>query len=352
MELGLVLGDGIGPEIVPPTVRILEAAIAEADAETIRWVELATGRRALAESGTTLPEETRQALTGLPGWVMGPHDSSSYPEPWRSRLSPHGFLRQDLELFANIRPVRCMPGVRGVVDDMDLVFVRENTEGFYSDRAMHAGTGEFMPTPDIALSIGVFTRRRAEQIARTACELAALRRGRVTVVHKAHVLGRTMGLYLDVAREVAETYPDIELDEVHVDASTVHLVRNPGRFDVLITENMHGDILSDLAGELAGALGMAPSLNAGEHQAMAQAAHGSAPDIAGQGVANPVGMILSGAMLLQWLSGRGYGPALAAAAGLVRDAVERALADGHGTRDLGRDDTTASFTDAIVARIG
>lgn len=364
--LGLVTGDGIGPEIVPATVSVVDAAVARAGGDPIEWLELPTGRRALAEHGTTLPDHTRETLATLPGWVMGPHDSASYPEPWRSRLSPHGALRQGLELFANIRPVRCLPGVPGIARDMDLVFARENTEGFYSDRAMLAGSGEVMPTRDVALSIGVFTRRRAEQIAHVACALAMQRRGRVTVVHKAHVLGLTMGLYLDVAREVAATYPDVELDEVHVDAATVHLVRDPSRFDVLITENMHGDILSDLAGELAGALGMSPSLNAGEHRAMAQAAHGSAPDIAGRGVANPVGLMLSAAMLLEWLAARGphgslpHGSlpeggspegGLADAATLLRTGIERALADGRGTRDLGRDDSTASFTQAVVERI-
>jgi 3-isopropylmalate dehydrogenase len=161
-----------------------------------------------------------------------------------------------------------------------------------------------------------------------------------------------MGLYLRVAREVVARYPDVTLDEVHVDAATVHLVRDPGRFDVLITENMHGDILSDLAGELAGALGMSPSLNASERQAMAQAAHGSAPDIAGKGIANPVGLMLSAGMLLQWLAAHQHGEDYARAATLLRAAVEKALRDGRGTPDLGRKDSTASFTSAVVERLG
>ncbi|MDD9207415.1 isocitrate/isopropylmalate family dehydrogenase [Georgenia sp. 10Sc9-8] len=350
-RLGLLRGDGIGPEIVPATVTVIEAAVAAAGCEPIEWVDLPTGWAGLEEAGTTLPERTHTALAELPGWVTGPHDSSAYPQPWRSRLSPHGDLRQRFELYANIRPVRNLPGVRGVVDGMDLAFARENTEGFYSDRAVVAGTGEMMPTADVALSTGIFTRRRATQIAHAACALARQRRGRVTVVHKAHVLGLTMGLYLDVAREVAASYPDVTLDEVHVDAATVHLVRNPGRFDVLMTENMHGDILSDLAGELAGALGLSPSLNAGDDKAMAQAAHGSAPDIAGQGIANPTGLILSAELLLRWLEDHGHGEGLARAADHVRDGVERALREGRGTRDLGGQDSTGSFAQAVADAI-
>lgn len=350
-RLGLLHGDGIGPEIVPATVQVVEAAVAAAGCEPIAWVALPSGRSGLEEAGTTLPEHTHRTLAGLPGWITGPHDSSAYPEPWRSRLSPHGDLRQRFELYANIRPVRALPGVPPVVKGIDLAFARENTEGFYSDRAVVAGSGEVMPTKDVALNIGVFTRRRATQIAHAACRLARQRRGRVTVVHKAHVLGLTMGLYLDVSREVAAGYPDVELDEVHVDAATVHLVRDPQRFDVLLTENMHGDILSDLAGELAGSLGMSPSLNAGDDKAMAQAAHGSAPDIAGQGIANPIGLILSAELLLRWLDENGHGAGLAAAADLVRSGVEEALRAGRGTRDLGRADTTAAFADAVTERI-
>ncbi|TDE07439.1 isocitrate/isopropylmalate dehydrogenase family protein [Jiangella asiatica] len=350
-RLGLLHGDGIGPEIVPATVLVVEAAVAAAGCAPIEWIELPTGWRGLEEADSTLPEHTHRTLAELPGWITGPHDSSAYPQPWRGRLSPHGALRQRFELYANLRPVRVLPGVKPVVEGIDVAFARENTEGFYSDRAVVAGTGEVMPTADVALNIGVFTRRRATQIAHAACRLARQRRGRVTVVHKAHVLALTMGLYLDVAREVAATYPDVVLDEVHVDAATVHLVRDPGRFDVLLTENMHGDILSDLAGELAGALGMSPSLNAGDDKAMAQAAHGSAPDIAGRGVANPIGLMLSAELLLRWLDDNGHGEGLAAAADLLRGGVEERLAAGRGTPDLRGPDTTAGFAEAVAARI-
>ena len=350
-KLGLLMGDGIGPEIVPATVRVVDTAVEKAGCRAIDWVPLSTGWKGIEEAGSTLPERTHQTLAELPGWVTGPHDSSAYPEPHVSQLSPHGDLRQRFGLYANIRPVRNLPGVRSVVTGIDIAFARENTEGFYSDRAVYAGTGEVMPTKDVALNIGVFTRRRATEIAHAACRLAMQRRKKVTMVHKAHVLRLTMGLYRDVAREVAAGYPGIEFDEVHVDAATVHLVRNPSRFDVLITENMHGDILSDLAGELAGALGLSPSLNHSDDKAMAQAAHGSAPDIAGQGIANPTGLILSAELLLRWLDDNGHGSGLSSAADLVRLGVETALAQGRATRDLGGTLGTAEFTDAVIAGI-
>ena len=227
----------------------------------------------------------------------------AYPEPQRSQLNPSGALRKHFDLYANVRPARAFG--RAVVPDADLVIVRENTEGFYADRNTFAGTGEFMPTPDVAVTMGIITRAAVERIAVTAFELAQRRRKHLTIVHKANVLRLTMGLFRDVCREVGERYPDVVVDDFHIDAMTVHLVRRGGDFDVLVAENMFGDILSDLTGELAGSLGIAPSLNSSDTRAMAQAAHGSAPDIAGRDLANPIAMILSSAMLLDWLASRG-----------------------------------------------
>lgn len=350
-RFGVLAGDGIGPEIVPPTQRAMEAAAAMVGAPAIEWVELPSGFAGLEAAGDTLPAETHAALGALDAWVVGPHHSSGYPEPWVRRLSPHARLRREYELFANLRPARNIPGVPAVTSGMDLVIVRENSEGFYADNAMHEGSGQFMPTSDVALSVAVFSDRAGRRIAHQAFQLAKQRRGKVTVVHKA-LLKSSLGRYLRAACEVAADYPGIELDEVHIDACTVHLVRDPSRFDVLLTENMHGDILSDLAGELAGALGMAPSLNAGTDRAMAQAAHGCAPDIAGRGIANPVGMMLSGALLLRWLGSRAGTEAFGSAGDVLERTVFGALAEGRGTRDLRRDDDTASFSEAVLAMIG
>ena len=229
--------------------------------------------------------------------------------------------------------------------------VRENTEGFYADRNTFAGTGEFMPTPDVAIAHGVFTRPAIRRIAVAAFELAGRRRKRLTIVHKANVLRLTSGLFLEVCRDVARDHPDVVVDDLHIDACTVHLLRRGAEFDVVVTENMFGDILSDLTGELAGSLGIAPSLNASDTRAMAQAAHGSAPDIAGRDVANPIAMILSTAMLLEWLGDRHGEPRLTDAGRRMRDAVAATVGRGTSPRDLGGSATTTGFTAAVVAEL-
>lgn len=285
-RLGLLLGDGIGPEIVPAARLCVDAAIAASGAPAVEWAEFPLGADAIRTHGTPVPDETLAGLDTVDAWLLGPHDSVSYPEPHRSRLNPSGTLRKHFDLFANIRPARVFAGAASVVDDADLVIVRENTEGFYADRNTFAGTGEFMPTPDVAIAHGIVTRVASERIAREAFELAMRRRKHVTIVHKANVLMLTTGLFRDACRSVAKDYPEVTVDDFHIDAMTVHLVRRAKDFDVIVTENMFGDILSDLTGALAGSLGIAPSVNSSATHAMAQAAHGSAPDIAGRDIAN------------------------------------------------------------------
>jgi 3-isopropylmalate dehydrogenase len=217
---------------------------------------------------------------------------------------------------------------------------------------MHVGAGEFMPTPDIALAVGVFTRAAMQRIARAAFALARRRRGKVTAVHKANVLKLSYGLFLECCYDEAARNPDIEIDAYHIDAMTAHLLRRPGDFDVIVTTNMFGDILSDLAAELTGSLGLAGALNAGNSHAMAQATHGSAPDIAGKGIANPTGEVLSTALLLRWLGERREDPAALA----VADGMERAVAsalevEAARTPDLGGTATTREFTAAVIGRL-
>jgi 3-isopropylmalate dehydrogenase len=346
-RLGVMLGDGIGPEIVPASVRVVDAALAAAGAEPVDWQELPLGASAIDEHGSAVPRATLEALAGLDGWLLGPHDSAAYPEPSRSQLNPSGAIRKHFDLYANVRPARGLEGGTAIAPDTDLVIVRENTEGFYADRNTYAGTGEFMPTADVAICLGVFTRPAVERIARTAFELARRRRHRVTIVHKANVLQLSSGLFKRVCLEVAEAYPDVQVDDFHIDAMTVHLLRRAADFDVVVAENMFGDILSDMAGELAGSLGIAPSINASDDRCMAQASHGSAPDIAGKGLANPVAMMLSAGMLLDWL-----GDAAAADAAVrVEAGVRAAVRGGVSTRDLGGRASTDEFTAAVVERI-
>ncbi len=350
-RLGVMLGDGIGPEIVPASVRVVDAALAAVGADPVAWHELPLGASAIEEHGSAIPDATMAALGELDGWLLGPHDSAAYPEPFRSQLNPSGAIRKHYDLYANVRPARSFEGGAAMAPDTDLVIVRENTQGFYADRSTYAGTGEYMPSPDVAVAMGIFTRPAIERIARTAFELARRRGKKLTIVHKANVLRLSSGLFKKVCLEVAADYPDVAVDDFHIDAMTVHLLRRASSFDVVVAENMFGDILSDMAGELAGSLGIAPSINASDDRCMAQAAHGSAPDIAGQGLANPIAMILSSGMLLDWLGTRHGDQRLVDAAERVEDGVRAAVRGGVSTRDLGGSASTTEFTDAVVAAI-
>jgi 3-isopropylmalate dehydrogenase len=350
-RLGVLKGDGIGPEIVEATLKVLEAAQRQNARLAFEWVPLPMGWEAIRATGSALPESAIETLKSCDAWILGPHDSVSYPSALREALNPSGELRRRFDLFANIRPARAYPGLKAVCPRMDLVIARENTEGFYADRNMAWGIGEFMPTPDVALAIGKITRQASERIARTAFALARKRRRKVAIVHKANVLRKTFGLFLDVCRGVGAEFPEVAVEDYHIDAMTAHLVRRGADFDVIVTENMFGDILSDLTGELSGSLGMAPSINASATQAMAQASHGSAPDIAGKGIANPVGMILSAAMLLAWLGDGREDPAAGEAGQAIERAVSTVLEKGPRTRDLGGTASTKEFTSALVQHL-
>ena len=309
------------------------------------------GASALEEHRSHTPETTLKALDDLDGWLLGPHDSAAYPEPYRSQLNPAGTIRKHFDLYANIRPAKSFEGGKAVVEGTDLVIARENTEGFYADRNTFRGTGEMMPTPDVAIMHGIITRAATERIARSAFELATRRRNKVTIVHKANVLEDDDRAVPRRLPRGGRRLPGREVDDFHIDAMTVHLVRRADDFDVIVTENMFGDILSDLAGEIAGSLGIAPSLNSSDTHAMAQAAHGSAPDIAGQDLANPIAMNLSSAMLLEWLAARHDDARLTDAARRIEDGIAATVRGGTSTRDLGGSATCSEFTAAVVRTI-
>lgn len=351
-RLGLLTGDGIGPEIVPVAAACVDAALRAVGGQTISWSEQPIGRSAIESHDTAVPAPTLEALEELDGWILGPHDSASYPPPHNTLLNPSGLIRKHFGLFANIRPAKASPGTNAISPGIDLVIVRENSEGFYADRNTFHGSGEFMPVPGVAIVHGIITERATERIAIAAFELARRRRRHVTIVHKANVLPTAMGLFLETCRRVGALYPDVATDDVHIDAMAARLVRHAAEFDVIVTENMLGDILSDLTGELAGSLGIAASLNYSHDHAMAQASHGSAPDIAGRGSANPIAMILSAAMLLEWLAGTHSDRHLNRAAKLIGDSVESTVAAGITTVDLGGHATTSQFSRAVLAAIG
>jgi 3-isopropylmalate dehydrogenase len=344
-------GDGIGPEITAATLDVLTAA----DEQCGLGLEFETrdiGLKSLAESGTTLPDAVMQRIRQVDGVLLGPVSHYDYPARSEGGINPSAELRTAFKLYANVRPCRSRADLTILRQPMDLVIVRENTEGFYSDRNMFAGTGEFMPDPDLALSVRKVSAPACRAVAQAAFELAQGRRKKVTAVHKANVVKLSDGLFLREVRKVATEFPDVELEELIVDATAALLIRRPQQFDVVVTTNMFGDILSDEASELSGSLGLGGSINAGDGICVAQAQHGSAPDIAGQGVANPTSLILSAAMLLDWRGRRDGNPALVEAAELITRAVDSVLDDpATRTRDIGGTLGTAAFAEAVRANL-
>src|SRR5256885_4024133 len=316
-------GDGIGPEITAATMRVVRAAD---DLFKLGFssAPVSIGLAALSAHGTTLPETAVAAAQAADGVILGPVSHNDYPPVAQGGLNPSGELRRRLDLFANIRPARSRGGFPPRCGSpVDLVIARENTEGFYADRNMFAGSGEFMPTPDLALAVRKITRAGSTRIAEAAFALAMRRRRQVTAVHKANVLRVSDGLFLDCVRAVAARYSAVEYKEQIIDAMTALLVRNASVFDVVVTTNMYGDILSDLAAEIAGSLGTAASLNAGADHAVAQAQHGSAPDLADKDLANPASLIGSAAMPPARLGRRPNEPPPIEAADAIAAAPER-----------------------------
>ncbi|WP_371229491.1 isocitrate/isopropylmalate dehydrogenase family protein [Roseovarius sp. 2305UL8-3] len=342
-------GDGIGPEITASCSTILHASAKLFDLNLIGSTAQ-IGFAALDQQGTTFPEPVFEEARAADAVVLGPVSHNDYPAREDGGLNPSGELRKRLDLFANIRPARTLPGVPPRCGHpADLVIVRENTEGFYADRSMHLGPGEFMPDPDMALAVRKVTRKASLRIAEAAFEQARQRNGTVTAVHKANVLRVSDGLFLDCTRQVAAQYPDIPYSENLVDSAAALLVRDAGQFDVIVTTNMYGDILSDLAAEIAGGLGLGASINASADHCVAQAQHGSAPSIAGKDAANPASLILSAAMMLNWLADRDARDDLRQAAQAIDAAVQTALTCPETrTTDLGGTLGTAAFTQVLV----
>jgi isocitrate dehydrogenase (NAD+) len=326
----LIPGDGIGPEVASAAVRVLEAT-----GVVFEWEVEPAGAGALAELGAALPAKTLDSVRRNKVALKGP---TATPVGTGHR-SVNVELRKTLELYANLRPVETLPGIKSRYDGVDLVVVRENTESLY------AGL-EHVVVPGVVESIKIITEKASTRIARYAFEYSrAHGRKRITAIHKANIMKLSDGLFLDCARNVALGYPEITYDEMIVDNACMQLVLDPTRFDVLLLENLYGDIVSDLCAGFIGGLGMAPGANIGETEAVFEAVHGSAPDIAGKNAANPMALILSGAMMLDHL---GEQPA----ADRVRAALRGVLAEGRKlTRDLGGSAGTTEIAEAIAARV-
>jgi 3-isopropylmalate dehydrogenase len=346
MRLIVLPGDGIGPEITAATLQVLRAA-SERFRLDLHIVEETVGHESLRRHGATVRPGLLEIVKAADGFLLGPTAAYEFP----GEINPSMFFRKNLDLYANIRPCRTYPGVRAVAGEFDLIVVRENTEGFYADRNVESGSSEMLVTPDMVISLRRITRHCCERIARTAFDLAARRNNHVTAVHKANVLKRGDGLFLEECRKVAMDFPGVKLDEIIVDAMMAHAVRAPARFDVIVTTNMFGDILSDLTAELSGSLGLGGSLNAGKEHAMAQAAHGTAPDIAGKNIANPFSTILSAAMLLDWHGRRKGAKAFTGAAAAIDNAVTAAVSAGETTGDVGGKLGTRETGEALAARL-
>ena len=353
MQIPVLPGDGIGPEITAVTVQTLER-LDRLFALDLRFDIHEVGSASLKRTGSTLPEAVVAACRAAEGFILGPVSHLDYPPRALGGLNPSGDLRIALDLYANVRPSRSYAGLaHWGRTPMDLVIVRENTEGFYADRSMHQGIGEFMPTPDLALSVRKISAHASRRIAQTAFRLARRRRRKVTAVHKGNVLKVTEGLFLREVRAVAGESADVAYDEQLVDSMAALLVRDAARFDVVVTTNMYGDILSDEAAELSGSLGLAGSVNAGDTHCMAQAQHGSAPDIAGKDIANPCALLISAGMLLGWLGERhGADHFLRAQAALEAALASLMREPATRTRDLGGTLGTRAFGARLLEKLG
>ena len=325
----LLPGDGIGPEVTEATLRVLSAAGADFEYE-----RMVAGLEALEKYGDPLPKEIIDSIQRNRIALKGPITTPV----GKGFQSVNVRLRKALELYANLRPVKTMDGVPSRFEDVDLVVVRENTEGLYSGL-------EHEVVPGVVESLKIVTEKASTRIALFAFEYAKRQgRRRVTAVHKANIMKKSDGLFLDCFWEVAKSYPEIESDDRIIDNMCMQLVVNPERYDVLVLENLYGDIVSDLGAGLVGGLGVVPGANIGEGMAVFEAVHGSAPDIAGQDLANPLALIHSAVLMLRYLKEDD-------AAGRIDQAIRRVLAQGQRTRDLGGDLGTTGFADALIRSI-
>ena len=334
----LIPGDGIGPEVAEAAQRVIDASGAD-----VAWTVRHAGEAALAAGEKQLLPQSTLDLIAEHGVALKGPCTTPIGSGFRS---VNVLLRKTLDLYAAVRPIRSMGGVRTRYDGVDVVIVRENTEGLYAGIENEIARG-------VATSIKVATEASCRRIADYAFRYCRERgRRKVSVFHKANIMKLTDGMFIRCAREVHDAhYPEIGYEEVIVDAACMRMVQDPTRFDVILAENLYGDILSDLCAGLVGGLGVTPGANVGEKGAVFEAVHGSAPDIAGKGVANPLALVMSGVMMLNWLATTRGEPRLRECAARIRGAYDRALAEGATTRDLGGALGTMAFADALVARM-
>jgi 3-isopropylmalate dehydrogenase len=336
-KISVIRGDGIGPELTDATLKVLDAAQRKFGLK-LKMIEAEAGDTCFEKRGVALPEDSIQKIKASHACLKGPVGETAADVVVKLRLM--------FDLYANLRPIKAYPAVDVARPDIDMFFVRENTEDVYKGQ-------EFTIGNDTTICLRVITRRSCERIAKKAFETARRRNGKkkVTAIHKANVMRVTDGLFASVCRETAKQYPDIAFNELYVDAASMRLIKEPQDFDVLVTCNMFGDILSDEAAQLIGGLGMAPGANIGDSFALFEPIHGSAPTRVGKQTANPLSMILAAKMMLDWLGERHSDPKCLEAANAIEEAVVKTLRAHNTVPDLGGKTTTIGMAEAIAAEI-
>lgn len=352
MKLIVLEGDGIGPEITESAVKVLNS-VDKAVGLNLQLDRDLVGFASLKKYGTTLRDDLLEKSKTYDGIILGPQSHMDYPPVAEGGRNISLGFRIGLDLYANIRPARTREALGKGLKGLDMVIVREATEGFYPDRNMYkGGPSEFMPTPDMALSIRKITVQGSERVARKAFELAMSRKKHVTAIHKVNSFKLTDGLFLEMCRKVSKEFPEVQYDEQLVDSCAALFVRCPERFDVVVATNFYGDILSDLATELSGSIGLAGSMMANDDYCCAQAQHGSAPDIAGKNLANPTSMILSVSLMMHWIAEKQNNAKIEKAATIIENAVDSCLINPETrTKDLGGSLGCKEFTDAVCSFI-
>jgi isopropylmalate/isohomocitrate dehydrogenase-like protein len=334
-NIAVLKGDGIGPEVTKAAVKVLEAVQASSKNLTLNFLYGEAGYHCIAKYGTNLPEETVALLKRTNTCLKGPMTT---PEEIGAPVSVAVTLRRMFNLYANVRPCRTFPSVEALKPNIDFVVVRENTEGLYSG-------AEFELSPGVGVALRIITKEASTRIAEFAFKLAAKRKKHLTYVHKGNILRITDGIFKDAVKEVALKYPNVTVEELHVDAATMQLIKKPESFDIIVTTNLFGDILSDEAAQVTGSLGLAAGANIGETYGMFEPVHGSAPKYKGQNRVNPIATIMAASMMLDYLGER-------EAAAKIEKAVMKVLSEGKvRTADLGGSSTTSEMSNAIASKI-
>jgi len=336
-RVAVIEGDGIGPEVVGAALKVLAHVCTRYGIDDLELIKVPAGDNAARIYGTPLPEDSWKVICSSDAILKGPVGETAGDVVVK--------IRRELDLYANIRPARCLPGVDCLRPQIDLVVVRENTEDVYVRAEYLHG--------DVAIALRVISRRASERIARVAFSIARTRRKKVTIVHKANVMTVSDGLFRKTVREVGEReFPDVGIEEMYIDAAVMEIVRKPERFDVIVTTNLFGDILTDLAAYVSGSIGLAPSANIGDDKAMFEPVHGAAFDIAGKGIANPTAMILCTAWMLKWLGEKFNRKNYIEAGQAIERAVELTLREKTClTPDLGGTARTEEFTNKIIEKL-